>query len=184
MRTYTETLTAGQPKNLSVNGTYFVLLDAVDDLQVSIELNGTQGNIDEATIPPGYWEEFPADLRRMTATSTVTQTIRYACGWGRAGVNTAEIITQQSSSNDNEAPVTLGLTAVSVLPADVSRLRIIITAPAANVGAVAIGGPSLTAANACRWLDPGDMYEELSAAPAALYALAEVLNDKINIEVA
>ena len=184
MRTYEKTLTAGEPAHLPVSGTFFILLESVADLSVTFNFYGTSATTDTATIPPGYWEEFPNQLRDMEVTSAITQTIKYGCSFGRAGVSTAEIITRQATTSDNLDPETLTTTAAMVLAAAAGRQRVIFTAPLTNAGAVALGGTSLTAVNACRWLDPGDTCEEIGAAPAAHYALAEVDGDSLCIEVA
>ena len=89
----------------------------------------------------------------------------------------------KADTSDNLAPVVLGAAASQALPKS-SRTRVMLTAHPENSDRIAIGGPSLTADNAARWLEPGDSYVENDAASAAVYALALSPGDKLCIEVA
>lgn len=188
MRTYQQALTAGETVTLTVNGSFFALIEAAGAVDLEFQYVGAAGTGGYTEIAKGmnagYSEVFPGMLTSVIVSSSIDQQILYGCGSGSARFDRTAITSSQASITDNIDPVALGITATLVLAADATRRRLILTNPTTNTGAIALGGPSLTAANAARWLEPGDSYIETDAAPAALYGLADIAGEEINIEVA
>lgn len=188
MRTYQQTLTAGEAVTLTVNGNFFALIEAAGAVDLAFQYVGAAGSGGLTEIAngmqAGYSETFPGMLTAVSVTSSIDQVVVYGCGYGTARFDRTSIINSQATTTDNLAPVALGITATLILSGDATRRRLILTNPSTNTGAIALGGPSLTAANAARWLEPGDSYIETDAAPAAVYGLADVAGEEINIEVA
>lgn len=185
MRTVDISLTAGEAKKVSVTGYYLTLLSAAAPVDLEVEMVGKAGHSDVSTgLPEGYGEQFPEMFNSITVTSAINQTVKFGYAMGVVKIDRTTIVNSQAPTTDNIAPVALGITATLILTNAASRRRLILTNPSTNTGAIALGGPSLTAANAARWLEPGDSYIETDAAPAAVYGLADVAGEEINIEVA
>lgn len=181
MRTYSKTLTAGETVNLPVNGTFFVLLSAAAAVRVSFTLNGTSGNFDNATIPPGYWEKFPYELRTMEITSDVDQDITYGCSWGEAGITQSETVIRQASTLNNLDTATVGTVSDVCKPANASHKRSVFTAGPDNSGLIYLGGPDVSTGNAAIILAAGETWEETGAAAAAWYAVADSADQLLRI---
>lgn len=185
MKTLDQTLTAGQAVTLPCNGTFFFLMEAAAPLSVHFVMQG-KGAVGEQCdgIRSGFQYEAPGVISKIIVTSETDQVIKWGYSFGRASYSTTTISQLQATTTENLEPVSLGVTATLILTGDATRRRLILTNPTTNTGAIALGGPSLTAANAARWLEPGDSYIETDAAPAAVYGLADVAEEEINIEVA
>lgn len=185
MRTHSQTFEAGETRSVTVNGNFFVLLDASGPVDLEFEFVGASGATDICRgIEAGYSEQFVEQITAVHITSASAQTVKYGYARGVVKFDRSVIITQQSSATDNIEPVTLNAVADVVLPGDSGRRRVIFAASRDNVGDIALGGPSLTAANAARWLSPGEAYIENDAAGAPVYALADNVGDVVCIEVA
>lgn len=185
MRTVEISLTAGEAKKVSVTGYYLTLLSAAAPVDLEVEMVGKAGHSDVSIgLPEGYGEQFPEMFNSITITSDISQTVKFGYAMGVVKVDRTTIVNSQATTTDNLSPVALGITATLIMTGDATRRRLILTNPSTNTGAIALGGPSLTAANAARWLEPGDSYIETDAAPAAVYGLADVAGEEINIEVA
>lgn len=178
-------LQAGVTKKVSAMGRYLTILEAAGPVDVEIEFVGKAGNPEICTgLRQGYGENFAEMTNSVTLTSATDQVIKIAYGMGQIRMDRSSIISIQAESTDNADPVTLGTSAALALAGDASRQRVILTAHRDNAGAIALGGPALTTANAARWLEAGESYIETDAAPAAVYALAETAGDLLCIEVA
>lgn len=185
MRTVYIDLKAGKTKKVSVTGVFLTLLSAAGPVDMEVEMIGKAGNPDVMQgLIEGYSEQFLEMFNSVTLTSATDQTIKIGYAMGTVRMDRSTIISQQSTVTDNLDPVTLGAAAALALAAQSGRRRLILTADNGNADAIALGGPSLTAVNAARWLQPGESYIETDAAPAAVYALAVVAGDKLMIEVA
>lgn len=185
MRTRRVVLQAGVKKPMPVNGNFFQIVEAAGPLTVTLhtEGKGQDGDPNEG-VRAGFYIESPHQISQVVFLSDTDQVIRYSGGNGRAGYSAFSLITSQSATTDNIEPAVLTTGAELVIAADNTRRRLVLTAHRDNAGAVAVGGPALTAANAARWLNAGESYVENDAAPAALYALAETADDLLCIEVA
>lgn len=185
MQTVTETLEAGKWKTVPAEGLFFMLLEAAAPVDlIFIGMGSGTGQPCEA-VTAGFKVKHASMMTSVRVRSAVATVIKYAYSMGDGGYDRSEIITQQASITDNLAPVEPDTAAAElVLSGDATRRRVILTAHRDNTGAIALGGPALTAANAARWLEAGESYIETDAAPAAVYALAEVAGDALCIEVA
>lgn len=185
MRTIDIALIAGTSHKLSVMGYYLTLLEAAAPVDMEIEFVGKAGNPDIGRgVREGYGENFPEMTNSVTITSATDQVIKVAYGLGQIKMDRSTIVAAQAAASDNIEPVTLGTSAALALSGGATRRRLILTAHRDNAGAIALGGPALTTANAARWLEAGESYIETDAAPAAVYALAETAGDLLCIEVA
>lgn len=185
MKTLEQTLSAGQTVTLPCNGSFFTLMEAAGPVDVHFVMEG-RGAVGETCegIKAGFWYEAPGRISKIILTSASAQNVKWGYSYGRAGYSTTTIQQSQASVTDNEDAVTLGTSAALALAGDATRSRLILTAHRDNAGAIALGGPALTTANAARWLEAGESYIETDAAPAAVYALAETAGDQLCIEVA
>lgn len=185
MRTIPIKLIAGQQKKISATGVFLALLSASGPIDLEVEMIGKAGNPDVMKgIPEGYSEVFPEMFNSITITSSTDQTVKVGYSMGQARIDRSTIVSQQSTATDNIAPVPVLDSATPILGGLSTRRRIVALNPDTNTGKIGLGGPSLTAANCARWLSPGDAYVETDAAPAPLYAIAEVSGESLCVEVA
>lgn len=182
MHTYDETLQANVSRTLPVNGTYFILLESAVPLTINFEATAGRGVERAKGIEPGYWYEAPGGMSRIEVTSTVDQTIRYACSFGRGGYDTRSVQIKQGTVITDADPVTVAATVTPIMVADGTRKGAVFLADDTNVGRIAIGGAGVTFANAAIILAPGEDYADDNAAAAAWYAIAETAGDLLRVQ--
>jgi hypothetical protein len=190
MRTYQQTLTAGETVTLTVNGNFFALIEAAGAVNLAFQYIGAAGSGGLTEIAngmqAGYSETFPGMLTAVSVTSSIDQIVVYGCGYGTARFDRTSITSQQATASANSAyTLTATDTPEEVLTADATRRRLILTAHPDNTGTVLLGGPSLdgSGSNAARRLDAGDSWIDETAAAAAVWA-AGAAGDVICVEVA
>lgn len=189
MRTYQQALTAGETVTLTVNGSFFALIEAAGAVDLEFQYVGSAGSGGYTEIAKGmmagYSETFPGMLTSVSVTSAISQTVLYGCGVGLARFDRTTITSQQATVSDNSA-ATLAATDTpeEILAADSTRRRLILTAHPDNTGTVLLGGPSLDGygSNAARRLEAGDSWVDDTAAAAAVWA-AGAAGDVVCIEV-
>lgn len=184
MQTITETLTAGQWVTLPCDGRFFMLLESAGGVDLRFRGEGRGTNDICEGITAGFKYQAARQMTSVMMRSATGGVVKYAYADGTGGYDRSVIVAEQAVATDNEAPVTLGTSAALALAGDATRRRLILTAHRDNAGAIALGGPALTSANAARWLEAGESYIETDAAPAAVYALAETAGDVLCVEVA
>lgn len=185
MRTYTQTLAAGQTTTLTVNGNFFALIAAANPVDLEFQYVGQSGSTEISQgMQAGYSELFPGLLTSVIVTSATAQTIQYGCGLGQAKFDRSVIVTQQASSITNVAPVTVGVAASLALAAGTTRKRVVLMADPANTDDITLGGPGVTLANGTIVLTAGQSFLDDSAACAAFYAISTAAGQVLRISYA
>lgn len=183
MRTYQQTLTAGQTYELTVNGNYFALLEAAGAVDVEFRYIGQSGSTEISQgLQQGYSETFPGMLTSVSVVSSITQTIKYGCGNGVARFDRSTIVQAQATTVTDSAPVTVGVVSALVTAAAASRRRIIFTADTANTADIYLGGVGVSAVNGAIRLEADGSWIEDLAAAAAWYAVASAAGQVLRIQ--
>lgn len=178
-------LAAGVAVTIGANGRKFCLLESTGRLDVVfIDVSGQ--TVGEASqILDGIGILMPRDFYKLRLSSATAQTVRIAMAsedvdFTRvSGTVTANVV--QATSITNGAAVAVSNVAATAILAAGSRKKATFHNPAANTGAMNLGGALVTAANAAIVLQPGDTWSESEAAPAAWYAVAAVNGESLRV---
>ena len=185
MRTIQQTLAANVETTLTVNGNTFALIDAAGPVDMEFIYIGQSGTTEISKgIEPFYSETFPGMLTAVKVTSATAQTIKYGSGMGAVTFNRARFVSQQATTQTDNAPATVGVAAAVVLAGSATRQRIIFTADAANVGDIYLGGSGVTTVNSAIKLAAGESWIEERAAGAAWYGIASAAGQSLRINTA
>lgn len=157
MQTKEQIITAGVATPLTVNGRFFMLLEAGAPLDVEFRSTAASGDACEG-IEAGFNLELDhgQQLLSIVVTSAVTQTIKWIYGNGRIGYDRATLVGQSASSLVDAAPITVGL-APTLLTA--AGFRKALAVRNTHAEPLYVCGPAGTDATAGYEIQPGDTWE-------------------------
>lgn len=107
MQTKTQALVANKWIPLTVNGTFFMLLEAAGPLDIEFQTTGASGDMCEG-VEAGFSIEVPGALISLRVRSATAQTIKWVYGSGRARFDRSTLVSQSAASLVDLPPVTVG----------------------------------------------------------------------------
>lgn len=177
------------PKRLGMPGFKFCLMEAAGRVDVDFIAANGQKIGELRGVQSGIEVMLTREFTFLDITSTTPQSIKVATSSGEVNFNrvsgSISAAIDQGDTITNSAAVTVGNTvAVLIKTANAAHVGVAFRSADTNTDRIAIGGAGVTFANAVHILDPGKVYTDDNASPAAFYAISEsAASQSVRVEV-
>lgn len=177
------------PKRLGMPGLKFCLMEAADRVNIDFIAANGQKVGELRGVMSGIEVLLPREFTFLDIVSATPQSIKVATSSGEVNFNRVSgsiaAAIEQAATITNAAAVTVGNAApVMLKAANAAHHGVSFRNADTNTDRIAIGGASVTFANAVYILAPGQVFTDDTAAPAAFYAISEAnAGQSVRVEV-
>lgn len=166
-----------------LEGSYFKLLTAAAACRVELMKGGRTALLAPA-VRNGFYQRIPGGYDLVRITNTGAQLVEFLTAPDEGGSDnfSGDVTIVRATAMAIAAAIDVDAGAeIAAAAAASGRKKIVFRADPANGGNIAIGPTGVTVANAPILLEPGDVWVEEIAAPAAWFARATIDNQTLRV---
>lgn len=180
MKIYSQTLAPGVPWRFNGVGSYLRVISGTGPMDI-LMMAGGRMLAEAGAVVAGFGMKVE-DFNYISITSATAQTVYIAVSEFQIDYVPTSLIVSfvQASGITDAAPVSVGVAATALVAADANRKGVRFYN--AGTATVYIGSSAVTTANGAIRLDPGAVWVETDAAPAAWYGISGTAAQSVRVQ--